>query len=621
MFLLKELGVYIIVGILPVFIFFLWKTKSLDQSLSWAAAGSGLPFIIIQCFVTLTGINLEILWIIPFILISSSLLFIIMKQGLLSEQNWNDFFGRLSAGIIIGIIWWFFGFLPNILQMRAYSDVMWNTGNAAQFLHFFHIQDPHWVQEGSLNYHFYSHRVIAGIGLVTGTELIQIVMKFISFITTINIAILVTAKEFRKSVIFGIIGFVLVIILRPTTSWGPNLSFVMHMTGWAGSTYFWTLPITIGGILWWFKWDKIRYNYIFDDNKILKKVFTASILTLIIVVIITYSKASGAMVFIGLEFISFLFTSFKLIKSKLMCENYLKLIFFSISIIALIFADLLIFHNFFFHTNGDYNKLSVGWEAKDLAVLKGNIIIGIIATAGIPVMFAILVKKFSKKQMILLSVALLNFFLFVILTHPSFSDLFFMFNAIILGGLSVSIELERKKIPHFLIAILILSLSCLIFPNYGLKIKGFKSFYSIGKQSAEVKIINTDYEDLLRLKKFIKSSRIIVYPYDPDESFRLSAILEAPFWNESARFTDYSIPNAKIIFNGMPESIDSRITFTKKWVFDSDYKAPEQYKDIIKKFGYIFIKTSDITRLSSIFKNKKIEKGNVWSLVILSEFF
>lgn len=615
MLFLKEIFIYISVGIIPVFIFAFLKTKNIDKALSWSAACSGIPFLFIQIITTSTGFNPGIIWVVPFLISSLYLAYFIKTQDIYARQDWKDFSRRITAGTIVGILWWITGFLPNIYRMRVYPDILWNIGNAAQFMHTLQIQDPHWFQESSLNYHFYSHRVIAGIGIVTGSDLINLVIISFSLITTISIAILATAKEFRKTVFYGILAVVLVFLLRPTERWGANRSFMMHMTGYASSTFFWTLPLAIGGILWWFKWDKIRYDYIFYNSRDLKRLINAALGTLIIVITITYSKASGALVFIGMEFVSFLYITFLLFKRGLFLKRLITLAWFGISLAALLLADLLFFHNIFFKTGGDYNKLSLGLDAKDYTNLKGGLATAIFASVGLPLIFIILNRRPSKKQIILFSAALFNIIFFTLLTHRTYSDFFFMFNSVILGIFSVTTGLGQKQIKRFCLSIIVLSISCILFSWIGLSIKGFGSYFKFAFRPAAVELKSPESTDFFKLKHLIKTNDLIVYPYEPDETYKLSAIFQARFWNESARFTDYIIQDANQTFNGKPETIDDRIKFTKNWVFNNEYVVPDQYKSIADSFGYIIVLTSDLPRLAEKFKNSEIVTSEKWSLI------
>lgn len=619
MIVLKVITAYIAIGIAPVFLFALYRTKSAEYALSWAMAASGLPFIIIQVIAALTGADFGIAWILPFLLISISFLLLIIKHGILHQQDWSDFTGRIAAGTTVGILWWISGFLPNAYRMRVYPDVLWNIGNASQFMHSLHIQDPHWFQETCMSYHFYSHRVIAGIGLFTGTDLIQIVIIPLTLITTISIATLATAKELRKSICYGIIAVVLVFLLRPTERWGANRSFMMHMTGYAASTYFWSLPLTIGGILWWFRWDSIRYEFIFSGNSGLKKILSPSIITLFIVIAMTYSKASGALVFISVEFISFINVSVLLFRQRLFFKRFMALPWYGISLAAFLLADLLFFRAIGYNTGGNYGLLSFGFESRDFTNLKGGILTAFFAVSGLPVIFFLLKKRPARKQIALLAASFLNFLIFLCLKHPGYADFFFIFNSIILGIFSVSTGLDRKTVARFGLSVIILSASCIIFSWAGLGIKGFYSFFKFGFRPASVEIMSHETFDLFTLKRYIRTNELVVYPYATDETFRLSSITQARFWNESAVFTMYTYkePGTQINFNGIPETIEDRTLFTTNWVFNSQYAVPEQYKNIVSEFGYVIILSSDTHRLASRFKNSEIKTSGKWSLVIL----
>lgn len=646
---IKYILVYIVFGFIPIFLILFIKKTKIFFNLIFSIAFAPVLIAFLNIFNIILGIEGTFLqYIIPFVL-----LFVVV----LSSSFWEKFYSAdeirealtpIITGTFFGIIYWYLFFYQFYIEGAIYTDVMWNFGFLTELKDHFPPVDPHWSTNGYFLYHYLNNMGFAGISNFAGLNVIQTVLKSGNLINSISIFIIL-ALSIRNRIVESFILFIIIIFFPFTPGWMVFLSLGSHMSGYAASSFFWSLPILLASVYTIYYLNKDRLN----DGLFAKTI----IFNFIIVLATGFSKISNLIILIGIEFGYFIvFLKSHRVFNVTQIRKFMRPLL-SFTIVPLF--SLMVILLFTFKGNGG---LFLGIEIKDFLIFDSwNPIYPFVAIYGTIIIFIFFnLTELSQFKWEYLICGFINLIFFFLTKHAGSSDLYFAFNAVLCNFLFLSYSSVKEKLKLFVYSYALGGLIVIIFSNWGY-FKGFTPFEfslsSISKPHPGLYNIRTsEVDEYLRFSELIPKDALIAAPkQDLENTFLYSAFIGRRIWNENPRyspsvFNDYTLTSEFMKKQGFFPSFlkkklnlvdynqafsqfaskirpdqfnylemwENRNTIYKRCVFENIHV--NEYENIVKnnKWTHIIVKESEIQDINSWLKSKARLSGKFITIFIVS---
>lgn len=484
--------------------------------------------------------------IIPYFTIFSINSFFFVVGFKISRLNINNFktiftwkkSKLLIISIGIGVFYWLVGFFPFILRSSIYHDVLFNFTIIAELKEHFLPINPIWNTSSVMLYHFLTDLYLAGMMNFAGLDIIHTV-NLGNLFTCISIVVLIYLS-FQSHAIINFFVLFLLVLVRFTPDWFPISGFGDHITGYAASTFFWSLPILLTTIYIWNEFfTRIRLKITVSRRwyvLFLLIVFTTTLIAF-------FAKVTIVAVLVGLEFYSFLkfcidnsvFTLRSIRNNFRIISSYILVPVFSV-VLSLIISMT--------NTSIPSGGLNFGLELDDFSAFNSwNPVYPILAMYGSTIIVIFLSwSQESKFRFELLFASVFNLVLFFIFKHTGGSDVFFGFNAFICNFLfvvysDIYFKLKKVVISFFIMALLVTGIHSFTDVK-GLslaKIVNIKIAKPYGPDVYENIHVNQKIQDLMDVSKELPTDALIATTgYENERHFTYSAFIGRRFWNESS---------------------------------------------------------------------------------------
>jgi hypothetical protein len=587
------------------------------------------------------------------LLVNLTLLFLNLKVK--TAWHWSELRHKLAPtyiGLLAGVVYWYYAFYPFTQSSSLYHDIIFNYSIISELRNNFLPIDSNWYSGSSRLYHFLADLYFAGMTNFSNLNVIQVVN--IGNLFSCLSVFLIISFTVRGQQAANISLFVLLIFFNISSNWLPFSAFPGHMTGRAASTFFWSIPILLTMIYFWFDADNKRKTIDYSTKEYLGFVLFALILTLVGF----YSKVTILPVLVGLElyaFTAYIYAN-SIFSPKMLMANLKTL---STYIFIPLFGLFLAMLTAWINKGGTETGLAAGLEIMDFVPFDSwNILYPIVAMYGVVAMFVILnYKKFHFLKFELLFASMVNFILFFTIKHTGSSDIYFAFNSIICNALFITYSDLDRKFYNVIFAFFITVTSVILIGEFT-KIKGFtiptenlivstEGVYgpSVYKNGEVEKYI----QDMIDLTDALPvDSLIATRGYGCSRHFTFSAFIGRRFWNESCAYsgstrngyTDRNefeaqqkfIPDFFTEKPVLQNESDARDLFVKSESMNylKFYEDPEERAiifntavfqnnasdvsdSIVKRFNWthVLIENKDIDKINDWLKYKaKIESGN-----------
>jgi hypothetical protein len=526
-------SVFIVFGFLPIFLilFYLKLDKVTSAIFSIGYAPVFISFI--NIIVVTLGIENSILkYSIPLTILALEI-FLLKKKNISLHEilNVKKLIKPFFIGILFGIGFWLVEFHIYEDQVKMYADVIWNLGFVNELKHHFPPVDPHWFTGKIFIYHYLSNIYIAGISNFTGLNVVT-TMKLVNFATAVSIFVILSLSVKAKSAFENLVLFVLVLFLNLSNRWINGYSLFSHISVWAASTFFWSLPVFITSIYFWMKLEEKRSEF----NHVL-----LMILISFQVVILFFSKSSFLLVFIFLEFYAFIhkLTKVPFQRSDWFRESIklaLKYIYYPLFLIIILIV-----------LPSGMDTLTPGFEIRDFQVFQSwNPLFPFISIFAVSIIILVLSYRFLKNfRWEFLFASFVNFVLFFILKHPGYSDCYFIYNAVFLIAFFLCYSDFSMKAVKFLTAYMLCGVILMCFSKIDV-IEGFTPLEYKTDLSNFLQPVDTLYleevEDCLALSEKLPDNCLIAAPKNADSRFFMySALIGRRIWNENNLYVNSTV--------------------------------------------------------------------------------
>jgi hypothetical protein len=640
--LLKYTLVFFLLGFLPIFFFLLKRGINIHTNIIVSIAFS--PVLIAG--INIINVILEIqgtLWqyLLPSVLIAFVTFFPPVWKQIYSASEFKEAANNILKGVFFGSVYWYIFFYPDYKDGSLYTDIMWNMGIVNEFKNHFPPSYPHWTSDGVFLYHYLGNIGFAGISNLSGLGIIQTVLKCGNLVNSISIFVILSLI-LRNNIVEKLTISLLILFVSLVPGWALYNNLWSHITGYAASSFFWSLPVLFASV------HVILY---LDQKRIDNNDFLNTIIYLFIVVFATgFTKISNLLVLVSIEF--GLFLRFVINNHIYRISSLRKLIKPILTFLIIpSFSFLLLF---FFTLKGD-RGLVLGIEIRDFLIFDSwNPIYPFLAIyAPILVFMLFHLRKFKEFRWEFLLCGIINLVFFFITRHAGSSDVYFGFNAIICNVLFVSFTSIKSILKTYIYSYILCGAVILISSDFGF-FKGFSPFDFNLKSKRHLEYTNYNFhnsevEELVEISKYVSKDALIAVPQQEKEyNFIYSAFLGRRIWNETSRnlssvysnntlLTDFYMKQGFVpaFFSDKPrienddsayytylktiktedfinlENQDERFSIYQKYVFEE--RPFEECEKIVNKFKWthIIIKESEMQKINTWLKSKgKISEKN-----------
>lgn len=575
----------------------------------------------------------------------------VIKNGFDIYSSARENVVNIALGVAFGIGYWLYAFYPFTLNSSMYHDTIYNLAIISELKNNFPPIDSAWYTGQARLYHFLTDLYFSGMSNISSLNVLRVVE--VGNLITCVFTFIMLSFLFVRSKIKNILIFIAVVVFQIASDWLPISALPGHLTGEAFSTFFWSLPIVIMLIFFWFDfYDKYRMNH----TQSLQGFVFFAVVSMLMVSVGFFSKVTIATILVGLEFYSFLrFVKERCIYTLSGCFYNFKMLstytFIPFSVILCAFIVS--------YFNADYSSggMFFGLEIKDFQDFGSwNILWPFLAVYLFPISILLLSRRFINSfKLPLLFSSIFNFVLFFIFKHIGSSDIYFIFNAILLNALFISWSDVPKKL---FMVILSIGLSLVIvgiiikaelsngfsFPKLSLYLQTDSVYgpkvYSEGKTNEITK-------EMLEISKQLpKDALIATIGYQTDRHFSFAAFIGRRFWNETSSYayTTYNSYTPTLEFQSKQDFLPSYLTSIpnpqdeknarahffsmNKHKFIGNYENPadrtmwveklsfgdvphDKADEISSSFGWthVLIESRDLTKVGSWLESKeKLEK-------------
>lgn len=549
----------------------------------------------------------------------------------------------VTIGVIFGLAYWLILFYKYYKNGVLYPDVTFNLGIINELKVNFPPVDPHWYTGRILNYHFLTQIFIAGMSNFIGLDVLT-AMHFTNILIAISLFVILSLYV-ESGVIEKLMVWLIFIFISFSNEWIPSSGIYAHITGATASTFYWSLPILITIIIVWQYINQYRFKI---QLKYLILILILSTL------ILFYAKGPFVFAFVVFEFIgfiTFLYSSFS--KKKNYIDIFLKSIKYFIWCPA--FTLLLIF----FAKNAS-SGLTFGIEIRDFALFKTwNPFFPIFSIYAVLTSVILLQYRNLKKiRREYLFCSIFFFIMFLILKHPGYSDLDFLFVAVILNALLLISSGFHTVLRDLILSVFIVNLFVFLF-NLKYDDRGLNTLnFNLDKISnMPIRGDSTSSKKMKELFAFsekMPKHALIAVPKNANERFFCySAFIGRRIWNEnnlySAQtnsiytsirlfqkqegFIPYYIQKIPLIENRdyefskfveinhyldtlKVEIADNRWKLYNNCVFDS--LSLNEYLNIVKDkmWTHILVENKNIENVNYWIRNLKFIRGDYYTIFI-----
>ncbi len=520
------LGVFPIYLVLKKFISSHRKTLIVSIGLS--------PFLFSFALGLTKLLQLNSRWIlIPLILFSSITFYTKGKNSFISLRSVisNNVQRILTSALLATLSWSYFN-VPSILKGNAYVDQVWNLALSQEFLRSIPPQYPMWKDA---SFHFIYHYVVnvywAGVSATTGIEILDIIFKYSSLISWFYFILVLTLVARNKSTFQFIFVFALSFFLFPNLEWSPVRSYLLHISSCA-SNFLWGLPIFAS---FWTLWQVIAQKR-FKDLK--KQKFTPLYIVPNFALTFALSFVKGTF---GIAILVFEIT-FLIVKRKVLFDiirtkgGALKIGIFALTSLALPMGVLLA------------SKCMPGTAA---IITEGEQILrnkysGMVNGSSVSLVifliaFVLLVSQAQKiRSIFTLSLPIFvaaHLSLYLLLTHATFSEYYFIFNIFILNMyilVSTSFDTLKKFIMPACLMVLVF---CIVYPGT-FKVGSLISIPQIPISTIEaVKYTDSSYTTLAEIGLQVPENDWVWMPSTNCKNLKASAALNRRIFSECPYLT------------------------------------------------------------------------------------
>ena len=632
--------IFFIIGFLPAFLIS-DLIKSIDTKAKIIFSLGFAPVLISIYNIINVLLNLEhsfMIYAIPVSIDIAVIIFSVLKRKTKTIEpstNSRNLPGIIT-GFIFGISYWIISFYNCYKQGVLYPDITYNLGLVSELKLHFPPVDPHWFSGQFLSYHYLTDLFIASISNFTRLDIIHS-MHCMNLFTSISIFILLSLFIENKH-IERLIVFLATVFISFCYIWPPIDSFYSHITGVSASTFFWSLPIFITSLYLW--------EYL-NNNRFQIPLKYFSIIVLLYLTFVFFAKGTLILVFVILEFLAFIKNElFSVRKYSKQYKLFIKNTLYYLSYPLVCFLLIYLF--------GDIsNTLVLGIEVRDFEIFGSwNPLYPLLAIYGITILVLLIeIRNLKKFKINFLICSILNFLLFLIYKHPGYSDLYFLFNAILLNSLFLIFSGMESPLKSVFISIIIINLVVFVFDikkeNRNFNTLEFNLNNITRERTWGDSIYSRKISELIEISHKLPDNSLIVVPKNPNPRFFCySAFLGRRIWNENNlyKFNTNSVYSLRLLFQKQESFIPEYITdkpniddyqkafdaFSKeiqidsfkyeisekryqlynKCVFDS---LPENsYIDMVErnKWTHILVENSDSGRINYWIRNLNYIKGN-----------
>ncbi|HEY0740068.1 MAG TPA: hypothetical protein VGD40_01350 [Chryseosolibacter sp.] len=588
----------------------------------------------------LAGIQSTILqYIIPALLLA--LLGVMLKRRSIQffEKNQERAVEKTFLfGLIFGFAYWLLAFTSTFGEGVSLNfDVVWNLGFVAELKNHFPPKDPHWYQDSYFIYHSLTNMFQAGLSNFAGIDTLA-TLKLANLLTALTLFICIALFITNDYVLPGLLIFVILLITSFAEEWTVFRAFHFHISNQAASTFYWSLPIFVTSLYVWQISDRLRHTLPMHHFALL--VFAYAFTSY-------FAKGSFMSVFVALEFFSFIRF---VVQKKVWQPSFFKLHireFISFAFCPAFFA----LFAFLSQTNTTI-AVFFGIETRDFANFNSWNPLLPLAAVYLPaaLLLTISFRTLRAIRWDFLLCSLLNFFVFFVMKHEGYSDLYFAFNAILLNILFIlSADIPRKLVNFF--SAYLLCGFCLWYGVQADWIKGFTpmkiSFENVYHTTTSNGTIPTEeLEEYQTLSNKLPANALIAAPAQSAARFFLySAFLQRRIWNECPIYAqnvlNVYVPerlfmaSEKFLPDSLPPLPDNTryynatlVDRTTLQIDSSRYENPAlrymQYDSCVfsqlsadqceriargNQWTHIIVKTEDLVRINSYMKGLKRDGG------------
>jgi len=525
----KYLLAFFVIGFIPIFFFLLKRGLNIYTNLIVSIAFS--PVLIAG--INVLNVKLEIQgtswqYLIPLMLITAVTFFTPVWRKFYTTKEIAEAAKIILAGAFLGAVYWYIFFYPDYKDGSLYTDIMWNLGIVNEFKNHFPPSYPQWKNDGVFIYHYLGNMGFAGISNFTGLGIIQTVLKCGNLINSISIFVILSLS-IRKNIIEKLLISLLIIFVSLIPGWSVYTNLWTHLTGYAASSFFWSLPVLFASVNIIYYLDQRRM----DNNDLPKTIFYL----FLIVFSTAFTKISNLLILVGIEF--GLFLKFVLNNQLYRINHLRRLLKPLLTFLIIPFFTLVLLYIF---TLKGERGLVPGIEIKDFLIFDSwNPIYPFLAIYGPLLGFVVFhIKEFKEFRWEFIFCSFINLVFFFITRHAGSSDVYFGFNAIICNVLFVSYSSIMKVFKTYIYSYLFCGSIILILSDFGF-FKGFSPFEFSLKPMRHLEYTNYNFRDsevvdLLDISKFIPKDALIAVPRQEMEyNFIYSTFLGRRIWNESSR--------------------------------------------------------------------------------------
>lgn len=628
-------------GFLPLFL--ILKSFKIESKLNTILSIGFIPVYFSIVNIILIAFNIENIMILKYLILIIPYIFVYKEiKSLFRLPNKNSLVNVFIPSIVVGFVFCNLVFPDFFINKQLYPDVEFNLTLVQDLKSHFLPVDPNWKTDKYLIYHFGGDIFIASLSNFLNLTIVQ-VYKCGSIILSISI-FLIIGYYAKKNVLENLIISLIVLVFSFSNNWVVFNAFHSHISE-SGSTFFMSIPLFLACYVLWKTLDQDRFIL-----SLKKRILFSFILAFSIV----FFKSTLIIIFILLEFISFIVF---VIKNRYLIKDLkqfmLKILNFGIIPLFSFWALYLI--------SSKSGPMFIGLEARDFHYFHSwSIFFPLLMIFSTPLIFILFNFSATKiNHITLLIVSILNLFIFLIVKHEGYSDLYFGFNIFLLN-LLFFLEFETdKKLTKFISSYFLayyvnfsIDKSILNFPlNYNPKefiyapadstidkayFKIVDEYEMIGKQLDEnvVLAVKNYGEKQYKIPAYIgirtwngcsSYAHSTVNSYLPNREFLKTQSFFPDYYPENTHPSFERKEYEKFLKTYKPDTInyelpENRYSIYNKLVF-SDLEEKERRRILLKTgITHIQIDTNDLPKISKWLKTLKTIKGETITIYSCYEY-
>lgn len=421
---------YLFIGFLPVFFINTLVNKKINETIVYAITFS-VPFVALLQILKVSlnlgtwQFNLTIL------LLNLSLIAIIIRKDKFKKLSQSLISIRISLllGLLWGCLMWLLFYKAHFVNKNIYIDTFWNISIIQEFGRQFPPVFPLWQNTTQkFIYHFLPNIFFAGLISTTKISSFKIILECGTLLIWIMLGLILSQfSQKKQSICLALIGGFFAFCFSLSQYWSPLNAFVLHLSS-AISNFFWGLPVFMGGIYLWLCNNLKRQQAFLKYNQVSYKHF---ILITLITLILLYTKGSSALALVILEFCSALTLLFLLFHRGIRRYSLVKIIY--MGLMFLVSPLMLWYLSKFMIGNQTLSKGGQIVRSKFIGLSTDDFFISFLIINGFTCLLFYFLKKRKPVDYLLIGATGLNFFCYYYFTHHSYSEVYFIFNCVILN--------------------------------------------------------------------------------------------------------------------------------------------------------------------------------------------